>query len=123
MKESTINILKPLKFDIMVKKELCVKVEIDRINKKLILETYTDEKVNNPFRMPEPKIINAMEFIESRCFPRERGNCDELLKRLGLDEYDPVAITRITRGLMMDDYMWIRYEGDDVTYEEIKIRD
>lgn len=123
MRESTKRILKPIKFDVMVRNELCVSVEIDRINKKLNLEVFTDEKVNNPFRMPEPKIIDAMEFIESRCFPETRGNCKELLERLGLDYYSPTAITKITRGLMMDDYMWIRYEGDEATYEEIKIRE
>ena len=111
-----------LKFDVMFKDDLCVEVTVDRVNKELTLKNHTKIGFYNPFKMPNPKMSDVIDYIENRCFPETRANAEYLLKELGLKCYDPIDITRVTRGLMMDDHFWIRYEGDDVKYEDIRVR-
>ena len=43
------------------------------------------------------------EFLEERCISRQRAELQEYLKALGLDEYDPSAIIRKTKGRMAED--------------------
>ena len=61
-------------------------------------------------------------FLETRCPDRNRDNLKELLRDWGIFEFDPIAIIRITHGLSFDDWTWIRFEGDDATYDSIKVR-
>lgn len=64
------------------------------------------------------------EFYEDRCFPRERGNCRELLKELGVDYYEPELICRKTHGLLFDDLCWIKFsdtDSKDLTFDDINV--
>ena len=62
------------------------------------------------------------EFLESRCFPKQRHGCEDLLRALELEAYDPFAIVAKTHGRQWDDYYWLKYEGDETTYDSIKLR-
>lgn len=61
------------------------------------------------------------DFYESRCFPKERGNCRELLKALDVDYYEPELICRKTHGLQYDDMCWIKFDTDrkDLSFKDI----
>lgn len=63
-----------------------------------------------------------LEILEGRCFPRNRANADDLLRRLELKHYHPLDIVRKTHGLMRNDYVWLRFEGEQLTYDDVKIR-
>lgn len=40
---------------------------------------------------------------------------------MGLTEYNPVAIARITHGILTDDYTWIRFkENDNLTWNNVR---
>ena len=50
-------------------------------------------------------------WAKQRCFPPEREDATELLKSLGLKEYDPWAIIQITEArLPMTDEFWIDFK-------------
>ncbi len=76
-----------------------------------------------PIWHPENNMDTLYDFFESRCFPRERYNCEELLKLLDLTEYNPYLICLKTRGRQWSDYYWIRFKGDKATFDKIKLRD
>ena len=81
----------------------------------------------NWLHMPFGKItdltwLDFTEFISTRCFPYERGNRKALLKIWGLDEYDPMAIVRKTHGVMNDDFLWLLFEGETLTFEDVRMR-
>ena len=59
------------------------------------------------------------DFFESRCFDRSRPDKDELLKELGLSDYEPIEIIKRTHGSMCHDFIWIRFEGEDLTWKDI----
>lgn len=40
---------------------------------------------------------------------------------MGLTEYNPVAIARVTHGILTDDYTWIRFKEDgSLTWNDVK---
>lgn len=111
-----------LAFDIMWYDQILVSVSVDQLTKKITLSNGLPNHFMYPFKMPHVTLTHVMSFLESRCFPKSRANCDELLTALGLQTYDVIAITKKTHGLMMDDFLWLRYSGERVTYDDIKIR-
>lgn len=67
---------------------------------------------------------DIMAFCESRQPPRTRIGIDELLhKKYNLPFYLPLQMCQKSRGITMADYLWMKFDGDDITYEDIKIRD
>jgi hypothetical protein len=45
--------------------------------------------------------------LEERCIPRQRAGLREYLEAHGLDEYDPLAIIKKTKGRMAEDDQWM----------------
>lgn len=60
-------------------------------------------------------------MLSNRCFPKESSNCKEILRNLGLEEYDIYSIIRKTRGIMFNDFEWIRFK-DDLDFNPIEYR-
>ena len=103
---------------------LLADIEFDPGSKKITAyRTYTDDILKLPFgscTAPDYSWVEA--FLEERCVPRARYNIKELLNMWGLDKYDPLAIVKITHGLMLSDYYWVRFDREDITYDQIKVR-
>ena len=64
-----------------------------------------------------------MTFFEERSFERGRGDIKNILKSLNIDYYDPYQIVQKTHGTLWDDYYWIRFNEENIKFDEIKLRD
>ena len=98
-------------FYIMDKNRKICKVNILGLN--VTLEKYSDELIDKQFPTDTPTIEEVYAWIEQRCFPENRANKDELLAAMNLSLYEPLEIV---------DYIWILWEGEEINYEDIKIR-
>lgn len=114
-----------LKLQVMWKDKKTADIEADLIKGKIKVTNYTDKYMMLPFGLNEnPNRQDFEDFLEDRCFPKERFNCKQLLEDLDLDFYDPLAIIEKTHGRQFEDYMWIKFEGEELEYErDIKLRD
>lgn len=94
---------------------------LEIIGGKLIKnEVYTSNLLKHPF----PKTKTA-EGIMS-CL-RERVICEsrctkELLESMGLKEYNVYGILRDTHGVDIDDFIWFKYDGEDITWDDVRVR-
>jgi len=52
-----------------------------------------------------------MDWVEDRCMPKERVDCDEVLKRFGFSEYNRAELTYMTQAVMTcQDHFWVDFE-------------
>lgn len=58
-------------------------------------------------------------FLEERFFPRNRENIDEILGYYGVEQFNLYELCKLSHGLMVNDNVWLRYPGDDLTWEDI----
>lgn len=93
-------------------------------NNGVQFENFCDDPVFLPFGIKEKASLNDLyEFFEDRCFPRTRGNCDEVLESMGLTKYDPYEIVKRTNGFMYDSLCWIKFSTDkDLTWDKLRIK-
>jgi putative transcriptional regulator len=81
---------------------------VNEQEKTVSVENFTDDLLFRAFGVNEhPSWKDYEDFLEERCFPRTRQNLKFYLKQLGLTEYDPFAICRVTNGRMHGDSMWM----------------
>lgn len=109
-----------IKFEVLYKDTVTASVEID--GNKAHIQRFDDCPMHYLFPFGEMDLYGVLEILEGRCFPRNRVNAADLLHKLGLKSYQPLDIIRKTHGLMRNDYVWIRFEGERINYDDIKIR-
>lgn len=116
-----------IEFDYMRENEVMAHVVVNYTEHKVTVENYTDDLIERPFGVNEnPSIQDFENFLESRCFPKTRRNCKQLLRDLDLPYYSPILIVQKTHGRQYEDFSWIRFKGEEgkVDYErDIKLRD
>lgn len=114
-----------IKFDFLCKDRVLATVVADYQAKTVSVQNFTADPIERPFGIREnPTIADLDSFFESRCFPESRYNKKAVLKAIGVDYYDPYLIVQKTHGRQLDDYMWIKFEGEELDYErDIKLRD
>lgn len=90
---------------------LCTLIYADKTAHDLCAENYTEQAVKTAFgKNPVPSWADLESFLEERCIPRQRAGLREYLETLGLDEYDPLAIIRKTKGRMAEDDQWMEVQ-------------
>ena len=111
------------KMQYMYKDRLVAEYVFDIAKNRVHVKQIGQELMDKPFGDAEVVSMSAFEdFLESRCFPRQRHGCKDLLAALELESYDPFSIVAITYGRQWDDYYWLRSEGDETSYDSIKLR-
>lgn len=110
---------KMLEFDYMYYDTVCEHVEIDLVNMNVRSTVYTDEIMLQVFGKRPKTIENVYHFFQSRCFEETNYGLKDLLGLLGLQQYNPYDIVRITHGKMVNDQCWIRFAGEKLTYQEL----
>ena len=108
-----------MRMDFMCEDECCTMILVDFKNERIEVVNTTDELIHRAFGIKaKPTWEDFMEFLESRCFPRTRDHLRLVLKDLGLDFYDPLAIVEKTKGRMAEDFQWLK-----ITYLEPAARE
>ena len=62
------------------------------------------------------------DWFEFRCFLPTRADKDILLREIGLKEYVPYHIVKITHGALFEDTHWIRFEGEVLKWADVNPR-
>lgn len=90
---------------------LCTTIYADFTDELLVVENHAADPVKQAFENNlRPNWEDFQEFLRERCVPKERAGLREYLNTLGLVEYDPWEIIRITEGRMAEDHQWLRIE-------------
>ena len=93
----------------MFRQHPCTVIDVDFLEQKISIQNKTADPVHRAFGMIEDPTWNDFEgFLKDRCFPETRGNRKELLRQLGLTDYDPLQIVEKTHGRMADDELWLK---------------
>jgi len=78
---------------------------------------FSMDRTKTPWTVNKKKVGDSesiTNWLIRRIFSKERPDLQNLLKCLGLDEYDPWEIVKKTKGVTKNDNFWItQYEEDN----------
>lgn len=101
----------PLRLWYMYGKRVCTIIDVDERKQIVKIKNYVASRQFRAFGLNEtPSFQDYEEFLESRCFPKERDKMKLILKDLNLPFYDPLLIIEKTQGRMAEDDFWIKVE-------------
>ncbi len=99
----------------------CTAIDVDFLQNRIKIQNYTDDVLHRAFGANEcPTWEDFRVFLKDRCFPQTRGNAKELLRELGLQNYDPLQIVEKTRGRTAEDDLHLRFQyfGREATSDD-----
>lgn len=106
--------------DIYRKNECVGRLEI--IEGRLIKnEVYTSDWHKHPFPRTT-EIYHMANALKDRLMPECRWT-PEVLAYIGESEYNVYRLLRKTHGIDRDDFWWFKFDDEDITYEDVKVRD
>ena len=112
--------VKNLVFDYMWGDDKVTHVEIKE--GVVTFKNYTDDLIARAFGIRDSVALDYVDkFFEDRCFPRTRKSAKRLLKELDVPYYEPLLICKKTHGVMHGDLNWIRFEGENLTWKDVKV--
>lgn len=112
-----------VKFKTYWKDELCSYIEYNKSTNYIKYEAYVDNPMHLPFGvLKNPTLTHLDRFFQSRCFPEARTRKKQMLRCICVDHYDPELIVRKTHGLQAEDFMWLEFDGEHLSYDDIKVR-
>lgn len=101
----------PLRLWYYYKNEVCTIIDVDERKRIVQVYNYTGDDMFKAFgKNLEVTYEMYEEFLESRCFPRERDKLKLKLRELDIPFYDPMMIIEKTEGRMAEDEFLIKIE-------------
>lgn len=64
----------------------------------------------------------TMKVLNERVMCEDRWTL-QLLEHLGLKEFNVYEILKKTHGVDVDDFSWIRFSGEDIAWDDVKVRE
>lgn len=99
-----------LRMTYMYRQRPCTVIDVDFLNRRIQIQNKTRDVLHRAFGVIEDPTWDDFEtFLKDRCFPATRGNAKGILQKLQLTDYDPLQIVEKTRGRMVEDDMWMKF--------------
>ena len=106
-----------MEFDYMLKDKVMAHVKVDY--PKIDIVNFTDNLVLRPFGYREKvTMIDVCNFFKKRCMPETRAGKERIL---GGRAFDPYFLVEQTHGVMAHDLFWLRFKGENLTWDDVKL--
>lgn len=89
---------------------------------RVYIKRYTTHPAKQLFCKDEITRFELGQVLELRCWDRNRANLNLYLEELGVKEFNPYEICRRTHGVMVQDFIWFQFEGENLTFEEVRFK-
>lgn len=89
---------------------------------KAKVQRFTFHPVKQIFYDDEMDVFKLSTILETRCWQRDCRNIDNYLKKLDIPYYDPLAIVKKTHGVSYNDFLWFRFNGENLTWKDVAPR-
>lgn len=115
------------RIEVFSRDELICIMFVDSFSQTIEIQNLVEPTGINLYLLPFGRILHPTwkdyeHFLTTRCFEPSRPDKVEMLKSLKVDYYNPAKIVRATHGVMNDDYVWLRFPGETITFKDVQVR-
>ena len=88
----------------------------------VLIKRYIEHPVKQLFYSDKMDLFQLTEILRTRCWQEERADIDQILKKLGIEYYDPLEIVKRTHGISYNDFLWIQFGGEFLHWKDVAPR-
>lgn len=109
-------------FTVMHMNEPVAVVELSDDKKKVDIKKLVPDSIKQPFSGSKLDLERVYNFLKGRCYEDGRSDLNEILRQAGLTYNNPWEWVKITHGVTYEDLFWVRFPGEVITWEDVKVR-
>ncbi len=109
-------------FTVMYMNEPVAVVELSEDKKKVDIQKLVPDSIKQPFSGSKLDLERVYNFLKGRCYEDGRSDLKEILNQAGLTYNNPWEWVKITHGVTYEDLFWVRFLGESLTWEDVKVR-
>lgn len=109
-------------FTVMHKNTPVAEVTVSDNKKNVRIKKLMPDSLYQPFGGDKLDLERVYLFLKSRCYEDGRADLKQILAEAGMTENNPWKWVKITHGVMYDDFFWIRFENETITWEDVRVR-
>ena len=110
----------PHNFSVFWKDEKTADVKL--LDSSALRRRYTIHPAKQIFCKEQLSLFELGEIFKWRCWDERRENIEKYLFKLGLAQFNPYKICKRTHGAMYQDNIWFRFEGESLSWDDVKCR-
>lgn len=111
-----------MEFTVMHKNEPVAVVKITDDKRGVTIDKLIPDCIRQPFGGDRQDLERVYNFLKDRCYEDGRGDLPEILAQAGLESNNPWEWVKLSHGVTYEDFFWIRFPGEDLTWEDVKVR-
>ena len=95
-------------------------VSVSDDHKSVHIEKLVPDGMIQPFCGNKLNLERVYNFLKDRCYEDCFVGLDEVLKTQNMKSNNPWEWNRKTHGITWEDFFWIKFEGEDIEWEDIR---
>ena len=88
----------------------------------VFVKRYVKHPVKQMFYADKMDLFRLTEILKTRCWQEDRADVDLILKKLGIEYYDPLEIVKKTHGISYNDFLWFQFNGEFLQWKDVAPR-
>ena len=109
-------------FTVMYQDEPVANVRVSDDHNSVTIHKLVPDSIIQPFSGNDLSIGRVYSFLKSRCYEDGRADLKRILDQAGLKDNNPWEWNKRTHAVTWEDQLWIRFEGEDITWEDVRWR-
>ena len=89
-------------------------------HKNVLIEKLVPDGIMQPFGGNKLNIERVYDFLKGRCYEDGYVGLEEVLERYNMSSNNPWEWNRKTHGITWEDFFWIKFDGEDISWEDIR---
>lgn len=110
-------------FMVMYKNEDVAFVHVSADHKEVSIKKIMPDGMKQVFNGNKLDLERVYSFLKDRCFEDGYTDLENVLAKVGMISNNPWEWNRKTHGVTWEDYFWVKFEGEDIVWEDVKWRD
>ena len=109
-------------FTVMHKNEEVAQVRVSSDHKNVSIEKLVPDGMKQPFGGNKLDIERVYNFLKERCYEDGYADLKNVLAKFDMESNNPWEWNRKTHGVTWEDYFWVKFEDEELVWEDVKWR-
>ncbi len=99
-------------------------IDIETNEKNIVThwEKHVPDSPIQPFWGENIDTLRFFHFLKDRCYEDSRADLKDILAAHGMENNNPYEWCMKTHGVTYEDFFWIRYNEEEITWEDVRVR-
>ena len=111
-----------MEFTVLHMDEPVAYVWVSEDHKQVKIDKLIPDCFKQPFCGDRLDIFRIYQFLKSRCYEDGRGDLKEILAQAEMTSNNPWEWVKHSHGVTYEDFWWVRFPGEQLTWENVKVR-